>query len=176
MIQKGLVHIYYGDGKGKTTCGAGLCLRAAGAGMRVLIYQFMKDGCGNECSLLRTIPNVSFAGEKRSVKFRFRMSEAEKLLEKERYRCEFSGIVQRVLREETDLLFLDEALNAVSCGLLEEKALTDFLDQKPECLEVILTGREASAPLRERADYLSRIVKESHPYERGIAARAGIEF
>lgn len=176
MSQEGLVHIYYGDGKGKTTCGMGLCLRCAGARMRVLIYQFMKDGCGNERTLLENIPNVTFAGEKRKVRFSFRMSDEEKQKERELYRREFAALEERVRREKYDVLLLDEALNAVSCGLLEESALTEFLDHRPEHLEVILTGREASPAIRERADYLSRIVKEKHPYDSGIMAREGIEF
>lgn len=175
MGQKGLVHVYYGDGKGKTTCAMGLCVRAAGAGMRVLIYQFMKDGLGNERSILEALPNVRFANQSRKVKFSFRMDEEEKRLEREFCEREFERIMACLQQENVDVLLLDEVLYAVSCGFLPEQALTGFLDGKPECLEVILTGREASEAVIMRADYVSRICKEKHPYDRGIVARNGIE-
>ena len=175
MKSKGMIHIYHGDGKGKTTCGMGLCLRAAGAGMRVLIYQFLKDGCGNERSILESCPNVAFANEKRAVRFSFRMNEAQKREERERFEREILGIFERVREEKWDVLFLDEVLYAVCLGLLDEKILTDFLDMRPEGLEVILTGRNPSDALFNRADYVSRITKEKHPYDKNVPARNGIE-
>jgi cob(I)alamin adenosyltransferase len=176
MRKKGLIHAYCGDGKGKTTCGMGLCLRAAGAGCRVLIYQFMKDGRGHERNALEKLPNVTFANQARDVSFSFRMSADEKEKEKAFYRREMERITDRVHREAWDVLFLDEVLYAVRGGLLEESVLTDFLDTKPQGLEVILTGRELSDAVRARADYLSRIVKEKHPYDAGVLAREGIEY
>lgn len=172
----GLVHIYYGDGKGKTTCAMGLCLRAAGAGRRVLIYQFMKDGSGNECRLLEAFQNVGIATPKRPVRFSFRMDAEEREKEREYYRIEFERIKEWVHRDPADVLFLDEALYAVSGGFLREEELTDFLDHRPDGLEVILTGGEASDAVKRRADYISRICKEKHPYDSGIAAREGIEW
>ena len=73
-------------------------------------------------------------------------------------------------------VFLDEVLYAISCDLLPESVLTRFLDAKPEGLEVILTGNDPSEEVRKRADYVSRIVKEKHPYDRGLHARSGIEY
>lgn len=170
-----MVHVYHGDGKGKTTCGMGLCCRAAGAGMRVLIYQFMKDGQGNERLILESSPNVTFANEKREVCFSFRMSGAQKEQERERLRRE-AGMVFRKAREEScDVLFLDEILYAISAGLLEETILTDFLDSRPDGLEVILTGRDPSEAVLKRADYVSLISKQKHPFDRGVSARDGIE-
>lgn len=174
--EKGLIHAYCGDGKGKTTCGMGLCLRAAGAGYRVLIYQFMKDGRGHERGVLETLPNVTFENQIRDVSFSFRMSAEEKEKEKAFYQKEMERITARVHRESWDVLFLDEVLYAVCGGLLEESILTDFLDTKPTRLEVILTGRELPDTVRKRVDYLSRIVKEKHPYDEGIPAREGIEY
>ncbi len=175
METRGLIHIYHGDGKGKTTCGMGLCCRAAGAGRRVLIYQFMKDGDGNERRILEQIPNVTFANERRKVTFSFQMNEEQKKAEQDRYRREFAGVVDCAMKGECDVLFLDEILYAIHSGLLEEEELTSFLDRKPEALEVILTGRDPSEAVRERADYISEIRKEKHPYDCKIAARNGIE-
>ncbi len=176
MTETGLIHVYYGDGKGKTTCGMGLCCRAAGAGLRVLVFQFMKDGRGNERQFLEKDPNIVFAGNRRSVCFSFQMSGPQKEEERAYYRKMAAAIRERLRQEPFDVLFLDEALYAVSCGLLEESVLTDLLDNRPERLEVILTGGTLPEAIRERADYLSRISKEKHPYDRGIGARNGIEF
>ena len=172
----GLIHICCGDGKGKTTSAMGMCLRAAGAGLRVVIYQFMKDGQANERTILEKNPNVTFLNEVRSVCFSFRMSEAQKSREQARYLTDLERVSEYVRREGADVLLLDEALYAVSNGLLSEQILTEFLDQKPEKLEVILTGGAASGALMERADYISRIVNEKHPFQRGIRAREGIEY
>lgn len=171
----GLVHIYHGDGKGKTTSAMGLCCRAAGAGMRVLIYQFMKDGSGNERKVLEAFPNVTFANEEREVRFSFHMSRKQKEQEKERYRTEILQVFEMARRESYDVLLMDEILYAISLSLLEEELLTAFLDHKPEGLEVILTGQNPSERIKDRADYVSRIVKEKHPYDSGISAREGIE-
>ncbi len=172
---KGLIHIYHGDGKGKTTCGMGLCCRAAGAGKRVLIYQFMKDGEANERNVLEQIPGITYANERRRVLFSFQMSDAQKREEQERYRSDFLSVISEANGDGYDVLFLDEVLYAIESGLLEERELTEFLDQKPEGLEVILTGRNPSDEVRQRADYISEIRKEKHPYDRGILARDGIE-
>ncbi len=173
---KGLVHIYHGDGKGKTTCGMGLCCRAAGAGLKVLIYQFMKDGSGNERKVLERVPNVTFASEKRTVHFTSRMSSMEKAAEKDFYRREFVRVSEMIRSGDYDVLFLDEVLYAISLDLMEEAALTGFLDDRPEKLEVILTGRNPSEQIRSRADYISEIYKEKHPFDCGILARDGIEY
>jgi len=176
MKETGLVHVYYGDGKGKTTCGMGLCIRAAGAGLKVLIYQFMKDGRGHERRILEHLPNVLCANAVRDVSFSFRMSDEEKQKDRERYQSELELLFDRVRQEAWDVLFLDEVLYAVSCDLLPEAVLTEFLDAKPEGLEVILTGNGLPEEIRKRADYVSRIVKEKHPYDRGLRARSGIEY
>ena len=176
MRETGLIHVYYGNGKGKTTCGMGLCLRAAGAGSKVLIYQFMKDGRGHERRILESLPNVSCANAVRDTSFSFRMSDEEKRKERERYQSELELVFERMRQETWDVLFLDEVLYAISCDLLPESVLTRFLDAKPEGLEVILTGNDPSEEVRKRADYVSRIVKEKHPYDRGIHARSGIEY
>ncbi len=153
----------------------GLCCRAAGAGKRVLIYQFMKDGQGNERAVLEKLPDICFANEPRIVSFSFKMNDAEKAAEKTYYEREFAQVTDRARRDSFDILFLDEILYAINSELLDESLLIRFLDHKPEGLEVILTGRDPSDALRKRADYISEIRKEKHPYDRGLAAREGIE-
>ena len=77
-MRQGLVHIYHGDGKGKTTCGIGLCVRAAGAGDKVLIYQFLKDNSSSERRILERIPNITVMDGKEDIKFTFQMTDEEK--------------------------------------------------------------------------------------------------
>ena len=171
----GLVHIYSGDGKGKTTAGMGLCVRAAGAGYRVLICQFMKDNSSSERSAMESIEGITFVRGRDKVAFSFCMSDEEK--KQERAFCErlFEDTVERAAAEHYDVLFLDEVLYAVRAGLLDEKLLTDFLDSRPQNLEVILTGRDPGEELLKRADYISEIRMIRHPISRGQKARGGIE-
>ena len=158
--QTGCVHIYCGDGKGKTTCGMGLCTRAAGYGYRVLIYQFMKDNS---------------TSEQDKIKFSFLMTPEEKAEQKRYYEEQFQKVTEKAVQEEYDVLFLDELVYTIGSKLFDEQLLLDFLDHKPEKLEVILTGQGPSEALIERADYVSELKKIKHPFDKGLAARDGIE-
>ncbi len=173
--RKGLIHIYYGDGKGKTSCGMGMCCRAAGYGLRVLICQFMKDNSSSERRFLEKSPLVDFLDGLPSETFSRRMTEEEKERHRDFYHANLEKLREMVSGAAYDLLFLDEAVYAVRAGLLSEERLLAFLDGKPERLEVILTGRDPSEELLMRADYISEIRKVRHPFDRGLRARGGIE-
>ncbi len=175
LTKTGLIHIYCGDGKGKTTCGMGLCVRAAGAGKKVLIFQFMKDNSGAERKALADIPNIDVLDGPSRVKFSFRMTEEEKRERREYYDAYLKEISRKVRAQQYDVLFLDEALYAVRAGLLDEDLLAGFLADKPEHLEVILTGQDPGGRLCEAADYISEIRKIKHPFDNGVPARDGIE-
>lgn len=174
-MQKGLVHIYHGDGKGKTTCGMGLCIRAAGAGMKVLIFQFLKKNDSSELNIMRKIPNITVIDGLDSAKFVFQMTDQEKKDARDFYENAFESICDRIVKEEYDLLFLDEALHAVNYGMLPEERLIEFLKNRPEKLEVVMNGYHPTEALQEAADYISCISKEKHPFDRGIPERLGIE-
>ena len=171
----GLVHIYSGDGKGKTTAGMGLCVRAAGAGYRVLICHFMKDGSSSERRAMEHIPGITFVSARDRVSFSFRMSEEEKRAERDFCRRLLADTISTASAEHYDVLFLDEVLYAVRAGFLEESELISFLEHKPGNLEVILTGRDPGARLLELCDYHSEICKRKHPFDRQQGARDGIE-
>ncbi len=171
----GLVHIYCGDGKGKTTTGMGLCVRAAGYGMKVLIYQFMKDNSTSERKILALSDRITLLEGLPQEKFSFQMSPREKEERKAYYEKQFSLAVSLAERESCDVLFLDEIIYTIQAGLFEEQLLLDFLKRKPEKLEVILTGQGPSQALIDAADYVSEIRKIKHPFDRGMAARPGIE-
>lgn len=171
----GLIHIYCGNGKGKTTTGMGLCARAAGFGYKVLIYQFMKDNSTSERAVLNLSDNITFLEGLSKEKFSFRMTAEEKAEHLAFYESQFHMVTQKAIDDHFDVLFLDEAVYAIRSGLLSETLLLDFLKNKPEHLEVILTGQDPSPALIEAADYVSEIKKIKHPYDKGMHARKGIE-
>ena len=175
-MEKGLVHIYCGDGKGKTTASVGLCTRAAGSGRKVLFVQFLKDGRSGELKTLSQIPGVEIlAGVPVNGFLRDKDAVAQRNTAAE-HQARFEEAVRLVSQSTYDILVLDEAMAAVNLGLLPLAAVTAFLDTRPAGLEVVLTGREPPQQLLDRADYISRIECVRHPYQKGIAARRGIEW
>ena len=172
----GLIHIYCGDGKGKTTAAVGLAVRYAGAGGSVLFYQFMKPETSSERPILSQIPQITVLSGYTISKFSFRMTAQEKADAAVGYQQQFAEIVQLVQQKKYGMLILDEIMSCISCGFLPLKTVLRFLQTKPPELEVVLTGRNPDAQLLELADYVSEICSRKHPYERGISARKGIEF
>ena len=109
----GLIHIYCGDGKGKTTTGMGLCARAAGYGYRVLIYQFMKDNSTSERNVLSLSENITIVDGLAQEKFSFQMTLEEKAMHKEFYESQLRTVTKKAAEEQYDVLFLDEAVYAI---------------------------------------------------------------
>lgn len=175
MENKGLIHIYCGDGKGKTTSATGLAIRCVGGGGKVLFAQFLKNGESGEIKVLKSIKNIELFNTCKCNKFSFQMNDTEKKALSDGYRCDLAEIVKRVNTGNYDLLVLDEALYAINNGFLSNKQLMDFLNNKPYGLEVVLTGRNPSDELLEAADYVSEINKIKHPFDKGIRARRLIE-
>ena len=161
MVRRGtgLVHIYCGDGKGKTTCGMGLCVRAAGYGYRVLIYQFMKNNSTSERKSLEKLEHITVVDGLEQEKFSFQMTEEEKAERRDYYNSQLKMVTRMAAEADYDVLFLDEAIYATRAGLLDEGLLLTFLRTKPDKLEVILTGQEPSESLLAEADYVSEICK-----------------
>lgn len=174
MTGTGLIHIYYGDGKGKTTAAVGQAIRAAGSGLQVLFFQFMKDNTSNERKILEQIPNITCLPGKRHVKFYNQMNSEEKAEYKHYNSKALDEIVKFCIN--FDVLILDEAVCAVDLGLLSEKKLIDFLKHKPRGLEVVMIGHHVSDNLFHLANYVTEMTKVKHPYDEGRTARAGIEF
>lgn len=170
----GLIHIYCGDGKGKTTAALGLALRAAGSGKRVLLLQFFKDGKSSEFSALSHVPGIETVPQTRTFGFSWTLSEAEKA----EARTYYSALLEDAFARSADdgLLVLDEAMSACTTGMIDEGRLLRLLAEKPEELEVVLTGRNPPEALLDAADYVTEMKKIKHPYERGVAARKGIEY
>ena len=170
----GLIHIYCGDGKGKTTAALGLALRCAGSGRKVLLVQFLKDGKSSEFNSLAHVPGIETVPQTRTFGFSWTLTQSEKA-EAGVY---YTGLLENAFRRgaDFDLLVLDEALGACGAGMLDEARLLELLDGKPDALEVVLTGRGPSQALRDRADYVTEMRMVRHPFERGVPAREGIEY
>lgn len=170
----GLLHIYCGDGKGKTTAALGLALRCAGSGRRVLLLQFLKDGKSGEFASLSHVPGIEVIPQTRAFGFSWTLTPEERA----QARTYYTGLLEEAFRRggTFDLLVLDEALGAISAGMIEEERLVALLERRPEGLEAVLTGRDPSQALLDAADYVTEMRKVKHPYDRGVAARKGIEF
>lgn len=166
------VHLYYGDGKGKTTAAIGLAIRACGAGMRVGFLSFLKDGTSSECRILQGLNGIEFFPCLNPVSFSFQMSAEEKKLASAFYQ---SLLAEASASHDFNMYILDEAADACQAKLLSEDLLLCFLQEKRAHAEIVLTGHQPSARLFESADYITHMVSERHPYERGTPARDGIE-
>ncbi len=175
MENGGLIHIYCGDGKGKTTAAIGLAVRCSGHGNHVLLVQFLKSRLTGELNTLALLPNIEIMRGKETKKFTFQMNEEEKAQVKNEHLTLFSKVKQKCLDERVDLLILDEVIGACNTGVFDKAFLIDFLRHKPPKMEVVLTGRNPAPELVELADYVSEICKRKHPFEKGIPARTGIE-
>ena len=176
MIKNGLIHVYTGDGKGKTTSAIGLATRALGHGQRVCYCSFHKEpekyGYNEMQSLKKLGANVlNFAkGHPHLNK-----SLDENVIREQTHqavRC----VKETLFREDYNLMILDEINISVRDDYLEEELLIDLIKSKPESLELVLTGRGATEAVIDLADYVSEIRKIKHPYDRKIRSREGIEY
>ena len=170
-----MIHIYCGEGKGKTTAAVGLCVRAAGAGKRVLFVQFFKNGASSEVRVLQKIDNVRVLFEPKYFGRVSNMTPAEREESRRAYTHLFERCASLVRAGEADVVVLDEIVSACNHGVVEEEKVLAFLDEAQNA-EVILTGRGPDERLLRRADYVTEMVKRKHPYDLGISARKGIEF
>ena len=167
-----MIHIYTGDGKGKTTAACGLALRAAGCGMNVLVVQFLKSGNSGEICAFENFKNITVMLSK-TKGFLWEMTDAEKEETKAAHEKLFKTAIQKAA--DFDVVIFDEILGAISAGMIDETEVLDFLEIKPTS-EIVLTGRGASEKLIELADYVSEIKCIKHPMDKGISARKGIEY
>lgn len=194
----GLVHLYCGDGKGKSTAAAGLALRMAGSGKRAVICRFLKNDRSGEAAALSRMENVAVIPSAGDFGFTWNMTAEVKKEAAKANLTMFRKAVETVnsVLENVDhpanavddsgadsgdltvevLLVLDEACAAVNTGMIPLEELTGFLDQRPAGLEVVLTGRDPAEELIARADYITEFRKQKHPYDRGIRARNGVEY
>jgi len=174
MLSKGYIHIYTGNGKGKTTAAVGQCIRAIGAGLNVLFVQFMKDYPYSELKVLeKMVPqltihrygNDTFVLEKRKPD-QLILEEVDSGLDE---------TLKLMKKGKFDLVVLDEICVSIYFGLLDVGKVGEFLEQKPEKTELILTGRYCPESLLQKADLVTEMREIKHYFNAGIRARKGIE-
>jgi cob(I)alamin adenosyltransferase len=170
-----LIHIYTGNGKGKTTAAIGLSVRYAGSGGKVVFSQFLKDNKSSELNILNRIEGIELVLCDEFFGFYSKMKDETKDRAKVVYNHYLRKIIDIAIQQDIQMLILDEVIGAYNYDLIEREVLLQFLRNKPDQLEVILTGRNPDKELLELADYVSEINKIKHPYDKGIQARVGIE-
>lgn len=172
-MQHGLIQIYTGDGKGKTTAALGLALRALGAGLKIYLGQFIKKGRYSEIkALCRFYPNIVACQYGRGCFIRGKPTQAD-------VRCARKGLAtlcKAMLSGKYDLVIADEINCAVNAGLISAKEILLLIDKKPSDVELVLTGRNAPSQIMKRADLVTEMKKIRHPFDRGAGGRRGIEY
>lgn len=173
IMKKGLIEIYTGDGKGKTTAAIGLALRAKSHNLNVCFICFHKDiKRYKEAKILKKIKIDLFSFARRHPFFE--KVDREKL----RNEC-LDGInfIRKIFKEKKyDIVICDEILISLRDGFLKEKEIIEIMEEKPENIELVLTGRYVTEKIIENADLVSEIKKIKHPFDKGIKARKGIEY
>ncbi|WP_457679110.1 cob(I)yrinic acid a,c-diamide adenosyltransferase [Thermovibrio sp.] len=168
-MERGLIHVYTGNGKGKTTAALGLCLRAVGRGLKCCFVQFLKGALSGEVKAVKYLPNFQLYQTGRPD-YDFKPNEEDR----KRVREGFLLAKEKV--KEVDLLVLDEINVAVYLGLIKVDEVLDFIKSKPKKVELVLTGRNARAEILEVADYATYFQLIKHPFYSGVKARQGIDF
>ena len=169
----GLVHIYTGNGKGKTTAAFGLAFRAAGRGLNVLIVQFLKPAVGyGEQTACERFPNIKLL----PLGLDHFISKNPKQEDIDAAMNALETTMELVSSGDYDVVVMDEAINAVRMKLIPDTDLISALKSRPAHVEVVMTGRGITPALQEYADYVTEMGLVKHPYDKGIQARVGIEY
>ncbi len=177
MGKKGYIHVYMGLGKGKTTCALGLAFRSIGAGFNVMMVQFLKNWDTSELNSIKMLSqkfNIYRIESRKS--FTYNLSQEELEVLRKEIKVEFEQAKKFIYENKYDLIILDEVLGAIEGGFIDEEMVLDIMKNKPDSLELVLTGRNASDKIIENADLVSNIGKVKHYYDDGVIARLGIEY
>ena len=169
---KGYIHIYTGDGKGKTTAALGLAIRAAGAGLQVFLAQFIKGKQYSELNSLKRLSDLITVEQFGLPRF-INGKPSSPDMEAARYGLEM--LKSSMLSGKFDVIIVDEGNVAVTYGLLSKQDLLDLIAMKPESLELVITGRGALPEIIDKADIVTEMKAVKHYYNNGVDARVGIE-
>jgi cob(I)alamin adenosyltransferase len=172
-FKKGLIHVYTGNGKGKTTAAIGLGVRAAGDGLKVLMIQFMKGRRYSELDALQQIKNFTVVQFGRD-EFVSKEKPAQVDIDLAQKGLAFAKDV--IHNQSYDVVILDEMNVALDYQLIAINDVLQLLREKPESLELVLTGRYASPEIIKLADVVSEILEIKHPYQKGVQSRKGIDW
>lgn len=171
-----MIHVYYGDGKGKTTAAAGLALRAAGSNMKVMFVQFLKTEFSGERNLLSKLKNVTLTACPLELKFTVDMTDAERQQASVLFRGIFERSAATALSERYDMIVLDEVFDVINEGMLGEAEVFEFIANAPNSIEIVMTGHNPPQRFIDEADYVTEMKKIKHPFDKGLTGRIGIEF
>lgn len=172
-MKKGLIHVYTGSGKGKTTAALGLGLRATGVGFKVHMVQFMKGRRYSEIDAIEHLPLFSVSQHGRDE---FVNKENPEQIDIDMAQEGFAYAKQIMNNNKYDMIILDEINVAVDFRLIALDDVLRLLKEKPEPLELVLTGRYADQKFIQNADLVTEMLEIKHPYQRGIESRKGIDF
>jgi len=172
-LSQGFVHVYTGSGKGKTTAAVGLGIRAAGAGLKVHMIQFMKGRRYCELITLDSIENFTYSQHGRDE---FVNKERPEQIDIDLAVEGLTKAKELIKSNKYDMIILDEINVAVDFHLLPLEDVLQIIDTKPTNLELVLTGRYADKDIMRRADYVTEMLEIKHPYQSGVEARKGCEF
>ena len=170
------LHLYAGPGQGKTCAAAGLCLRAAGHGGRVLYVQFLKDGRSGELEALRRLPGLTVWDALPMEGFFTRMDEAAQARVRQALAAQCEALRRHLEANAFALTVFDELAEALALGVLPRETGESLLDAALRGGETAVTGRDAPDWLKARADYWTELQNRRHPFDRGLPAREGIEW
>ena len=170
-MERGLIHLYTGTGKGKTTAAMGLALRALGHGRQVTVLQFLKDGQSGELEPLRRL-GAQVCPPVCGNKFVFQMTEAERRTTRQAQ----TEALRAAAAGGCDVLILDEACAACVLDMVDEALLKRAVLERPAGREVVLTGRDPAPWMIQAADYMTVMCAEKHPFDAGVPAREGVEY
>lgn len=168
---KGYIQVYTGNGKGKTTASLGLAIRAAGAGLRVFIVQFLKKGDYSEIKALSRFENIQVEQYGLGKFVKGKPSKEDIAAGAQGY----SKLCQLLKEGNHDLVIAEEGNVALMCNLISEQELLALMDMKPDHVELVITGRGATPKIIERADLVTEMREIKHYYQQGVTARVGIE-
>jgi len=170
----GYVHVYTGDGKGKTTAALGLALRAAGRGLRTYIAQFLKAQPSGETEVMaRLAPLIRIEQFGREGFITVKDGPGDE--DVERAKAGLAKAREAMLSGAYRIVVLDEVNTAVHFRILPEADVLDFIGERPAAVELVLTGRYAPASFVDRADLVTEMKAVKHYFDRGVKAREGIE-
>lgn len=172
----GYLHVYCGDGKGKTTAALGLAIRAAGRNMNVVIIQFLKSMDTGELNILSKIENITVLRSNKKFPFIKNMNLQQKEEIKEIHNEMLKKSIDMCYKETCDVLILDEIISAYNYNYIDKEICDNFLNTRPKNTEIVITGRNPIDKFIDMADYVSEIKKIKHPFDTGINARVGIEL
>lgn len=175
-MKRGLVQVYTGDGKGKTTAAAGLVLRAAGRGLKVIFIQFLKNSDSGEVLLFeKSIPEIQVKRFCSQKKFIWNMNDDEREVLRKETRKGFSEALSIAIEGNCDILVLDEIFGAHKNQFISVDEILNMIKAKAERIEIVLTGRDAPSEIIKVSDLVTEMKNIKHPFERGIKSRDGIE-